>query len=689
MTQAARPLPAGLDLIEYRGTAGGRRLTMLEAIREVLTDRMKADPRVSLFGEDIEDPKGDVFGVTKGLSTAFTDRVVNAPLSESTIVGMSIGRALAGEHPVAMIQFADFLPLAFNQIISELGSMFWRTNGGWQCPVIIMAACGGYRPGLGPFHAQTLESVLAHVPGVDVLMPSSAGDAAGLLNMAFRSGRPTIFLYPKSCLNDRDRTTSADVDRQLVPLGKARRVSRGNDLTIVTWGSTVSPCREVVAALEGVGLGVDLLDLRTIAPWDHETVTESARRTGKLIVVHEDNRTCGFGGEVIATIVEALGTGVICRRVVRPDSFVPCNYVNQLEILPSFSRVLEVAADMLDVDLSWDEFAGGEADHVSIEARGSSPADQSVTVVEWKVRPGDSIRSGQTLAELESDKSVYELAAPVDGRVDDLLISEGTTVRIGTPVRLRSRETDKCLGHLGRPVDPVPRLRRRSRPSLLQTPRSANGLPGVHLLGISAPSLAVGADTMTNTLLAERFPTRSMEEILRITGIASRPRLAPHESALSLAVAAARDVLNRESLSLRDIDLLICSSTAPASITPSTACLVLHALNEPGGLHEVPAYDLSAACTGFLYALTAGYDFLHSHPDSIVLVVTADGMSRVVDPTDFDTAVVFGDAASATVLYGAHRSKRAWALLRRPVISASGEDGRASVSAPTATGTYA
>ena len=195
-----------------------------------------------LYGEDIEDPKGDVFGVTQGLTVAFPGRVLNSPLSESTIVGVSIGRALAGERPVAFIQFADFLPLAFNQIISELGSMYWRTDGAWQCPLVILAPCGGYRPGLGPFHAQSLESVMAHVPGIDVAMPADAADAAGLLHAAFESQRPTIFLYPKSCLNDRSAMTSADVERQRVPLGKSRNVGRGNDLTIVTWGSTLRLC---------------------------------------------------------------------------------------------------------------------------------------------------------------------------------------------------------------------------------------------------------------------------------------------------------------------------------------------------------------------------------------------------------------------------------------------------------------
>ena len=162
-----------------------------------LRDQLDANRDIYLLGQDIEDPKGDVFGVTRGLSTAFPGRVHNAALSESTIVGTSIGRALAGQRPVGFLQFADFLPLAFNQIISELGSMFWRTNGAWQVPVILMVSCGGYKAGLGPFHAQTLESILAHVPGIDVVMPSSAGDAAGLLNAAFASGRPDGLSLPQ------------------------------------------------------------------------------------------------------------------------------------------------------------------------------------------------------------------------------------------------------------------------------------------------------------------------------------------------------------------------------------------------------------------------------------------------------------------------------------------------------------
>ena len=193
---------------ESRGSDAGE-LSMRQALRDVLRHQLQTDPRVILFGEDIEDPKGDVFGVTRGLSSQFPGRVLNSPLSESTILGVSVGRALAGQRPVAFIQFADFLPLAHNQIASELATMYWRTAGRWEAPVIVMAACGAYRPGLGPYHAQTGEATIAHIPGLDVFMPSTATDAAGMLNAAFASGRPTLFLYPKALLNDLSVATSA------------------------------------------------------------------------------------------------------------------------------------------------------------------------------------------------------------------------------------------------------------------------------------------------------------------------------------------------------------------------------------------------------------------------------------------------------------------------------------------------
>jgi 2-oxoisovalerate dehydrogenase E1 component len=676
---AKKPLSAILTNAgsEYRGNPDGPRATMLEAIREVLRLRMAADPRVRLYGEDIEDPKGDAFGVTQGLSRAFPGRVTNSPLSESTIVGMAIGQALAGARPVAFIQFADFLPLAFNQIISELGSMYWRTDGGWQCPVIIMAPCGGYRPGLGPFHAQTLESVMAHVPGVDVLMPAEAADAAGLLNAAFESGRPTIVLYPKSCLNDRTASTSVDVGRQLVPLGKSRRVRHGDDLTIVTWGSTVRLCLRVAAYLEDLEIGVDLIDLRSISPWDQQAVCESSRRTGKVIVVHEDNLTCGFGAEVIATVAESAGRHVIFRRIARPDTYIPCNFANQLEVLPSARRILAAAAELLGLEIDWEIPVRQPADLFVVEANGASPADQTVTVIAWLIQPGDEVRAGQRIAEVESDKSVLDLACPVEGTVQSILVEEGEAVGIGTALALIDVRGRGAVRRSPIREEPgVPRLRRRALPS---RPRRAAATAESTMceVGMSRAFCTTGSRDFRNSDITRLFPRRTTEEVSRRFGIERRHRLADDESVLTIAVHAARKTLDHERLSIEDIDLIVCSTNTPVFTVPSLACLILHALD--GGREQVQAaaYDLTAACTGYLYSLAAGHDFLRSRPSGRVLVITAEAMSHVTDPTDYYTTTHFSDAASATVLYGHELDAGSWARLRRPVVGARGEPGEA------------
>jgi 2-oxoisovalerate dehydrogenase E1 component len=674
---AGRPLATPLDPAagEYRGHPDEARLTMGEAIREVLRARMADDPRITLFGQDIEDPKGDVFGVTEGLTLAFPDRVTNSPLSESTIVGAAIGRALAGSRPVAFIQFADFLPLAFNQIISELGSMYWRTDGGWQCPVIIMAPCGGYRPGLGPFHAQTLESILAHVPGVDVLMPANAPDAAGLLNAAFESGRPTILLYPKSCLNDRKGLTSPDVARQRVPLGRSRLVSRGDDLTIVTWGSTVRLCERVVEFLKAVDVGVDLIDLRSISPWDQAAVCASSRRTGRLIVVHEDNLTCGFGAEVLATVAESSRRRVDCRRIARPDTYVPCHFGNQLEVLPSARRILQAAAEMLDLEMDWAVPAAVAGDRFVVEATGASPADQSVTVISWLIRPGETVQVGQRIAEAESDKSVLDLSSPVEGTVESILVEEGDPVGIGTALALIDARGGSPVrkGPVREEVG-VPRLRRRASLRVPERVEEA-AAPRITEVALSRVYCATGSLDFRNADVVKLFPKRTPDEILRRFGIERRHRLAAGESVLTMAVQAARDALRQEGLSVKEVDLIICSTNTPIFEVPSLACLILNELSGGGARGDTAAFDVSAACSGYLYGLASAYDYLRSRPAGKVMVVTAEAMSQISDPRDIYTTSHYSDAASATILYGGEAGAGGWAQLRRPLIGARGEEG--------------
>ena len=636
--------------------------TMSQAIRDVLRDRLQHDPRVSLFGQDIEDPKGDVFGVTKGLSTEFPERVLNSPLSESTIVGKAIGRAVAGGRPVACIQFADFLPLAFNQIISELGSIAWRTAGGWTCPVLVMAPCGGYRPGLGPFHAQTMESVLSHVPDIQIAMPSNATDAAGLLNAAFDSEKPTVFLYPKVCLNDRERTTPSDVEAQFVAFGRSRHLCRGDDLTIVTYGSTTYQCLKAAHALEEHDVGVDLIDLRSIKPWDAPTILASAERTGRLIVVHEDNGPCSVASEVIATVTERARAPIRARRVTRGDSYVPCDFASQLHVLPSFKRVLETAGELLDLDVGWKAQGDATGSIVALEAQGGSPADQAVTLVEWRVESGARVCQGQVLAELEADKAVVEYSSPCNGTVEALLVEPGIEVPVGTPILRLRLEREECLRRVVTREEPgTPILHGSS--SRAKTLQSSGSQASV---SISKPAYVEGNRLVTNEELAAAFHSRTANDIDRLTGIVARRWVDSTQTALTLAKEAAELVLRQESLAMSDIDALVVSTTTPLAVTPSMACLLLGELS--AGNHEIPAHDVSAACTGYLYALAAGHDFVRARPNARVLVVTTEVLSPLLDLEDFDTAILFGDAATATILAGSGTDQGCLGRLHRPIL---------------------
>lgn len=658
----------------------GMLLTMAEALRETLHERMRLDERITLLGEDIEDPKGDVFGLTRGLSDTFPGRVSNSALSESTIIGTSIGRALAGGRPVAFIQFADFLPLAFNQLATELASMHWRTQGGWSAPVIVMVACGGYRPGLGPFHSHTGDSLTAHLPGLDVLMPSTAVDAAGMLNAAFESRRPTIFLYPKALLNATTGRASPQVSRQFVPIGKARIVRPGGHLTLVGWGNTVPICERVATELARASVTAEVIDLRWLSPWDAELVQASAERTGHLLVVHEDNLTGGFGAEIVATVCESARTPVKCRRVARPDTFVPCHFGNQLEVLPSIRRTLEAAAELVGLEVRWELPAPARVDRQVVMTIGSSPSDQTVEVVALTKQIGDFVQAGETIASLEADKAVVDMASPADGWITDIHLKVGDQVAVDVPLLTLAvdcrREPQPTAERTG-----IPRFTSRKAP--LRSTSSPT--PKSQTVSITGLGTCRGNARLTNEELAVRFPqfgtngdARSAAAgILERTGIASRLVADESQSALTMGVDAALAALEEAGIRASDLSLVICSTSTPELIAPSTACRILARLDPKA---EVAAYDLQAACSGYLYALANGWDFLQVHPGASVLVITTETMRRVVDIDDPDTSPIFADAATATVLRAGDPQASGsghvpLARLHRPVLGARGEDG--------------
>ncbi len=685
---AWKELPAELEDPdkEYRGgetNNGNAPLVMLEAIRKVLRHHLETDERVLLFGEDLEDPKGDVFGVTKGLTQSFPGRVTNSPLAEASIVGLSVGQALAGKRPVAFLQFADFLPIAFNQIWAELGSMWWRSDGGWQAPVIVMITCGGYKPGLGPFHASSLEALAAHTPGIDVFMPSTAGDAAGLLNAAFASERPTLFFYPKSCLNDRENATSPDVERQLVPIGRSRFVRQGSQVTFVAYGNTVNLCVKAADALSSAGISSDVIDLRSIVPWDIDTVVASAEKTGRLVVVHEDNHTAGVGAEIVATVAERSRRRVECRRVTRPDTFVPCNFANQLEVLPSYKRTLETAVEMLGGSIHWKKDAEAGKNVYFVEAIGSSPSDESITVTEWHTKVGESIESGSVVADLEADKAAVELRSPVGGLVEEVLVAEGNLVKVGTPLlKVKTGESQEVsLKQITREQPGTPLISGLESVTVAsaadhkQAPKVARRGSGAVTVGLVGVTGAKGSRIVSNEEISSMCPDWSPDDIVKRTGIESRPWLAQGETGVTLAADASRRLFEQTGVGIEDIDAIICATETPILHTPAMATLIQHVLRDGNDDIRCQAHDVNAACTGYLYALQTAYDFIQSRPEAKVLVVTTEELSKHLDTADPSTAPIFADAATATLVVAEGGDLAPQAQLFRPVLGAVGEDG--------------
>jgi 2-oxoisovalerate dehydrogenase E1 component beta subunit len=275
---------------------------LVTAIRDTLHDEMARDDRVILLGEDVAN-RGGVFRISVGWLDEFgPERVIDTPLAESGIVGIAIGMALHGLLPVAEIQFADFIHPAFDQIVSEAARLRYRSNGAFGCPLVIRAPCGGGIHG-ALYHSQSIEAYYAHVPGLKVVMPSTPADAAGLLRSALRDPDPVLFLEHKKAY----RAIQGDVPDEPfeTPIGTADVKREGEDLSAISYGYSLHTCLEAAARLEAdEGTSVEVVDVRTLSPLDTGTILDSVRKTGRAIVVYEDNRTYGAGAEIVSTIAE-------------------------------------------------------------------------------------------------------------------------------------------------------------------------------------------------------------------------------------------------------------------------------------------------------------------------------------------------------------------------------------------------
>lgn len=337
----------------------GEPLMFGAAITRALEECMTRDERVRVFGEDVADAspeildqvegKGGVFGTTKGLQRKFgSDRCFNTPLAEAAIVGRSIGQGLRGLRPSPEIQFFDYIWPAMQQFRSEAATMRWRSDGHFKAPMVLRAPIGGYLSGGAIWHSQSGESIFAHIPGLVVVFPSRARDAVGLLRAAFTAEDPVLFLEHKHLLRQRYTTDPYPPEQFVVPFGKGAVRRRGDDMTLVTWGAMVQKSLVVADALAAEGCELEVIDLRSISPWDKDLVGESVRRTHRLLVVHEDTITGGFGGEIAAWAAEELFCDLDApvMRVGALDCHVP--YAPEIEraVLPQTDDI-DIAARRL------------------------------------------------------------------------------------------------------------------------------------------------------------------------------------------------------------------------------------------------------------------------------------------------------------------------------------------------------
>jgi pyruvate/2-oxoglutarate/acetoin dehydrogenase E1 component len=317
-----------------------KELTYLEAIREALAEEMRRDPKVFVLGEDVG-AYGGAFGVTQGLYDEFGEmRVIDTPISESLIVGASIGAALRGYRPVAEMQFADFISCAFDQITNQAATLRYRYGGRATVPIVVRAPSGG-NVGGGLYHSQNPEAWFIHRPGLKVVAPSTAWDAKGLLKAAIRDDNPVVYFEHKY-LYRRAKGPVPEGD-EIVPIGVAATRREGNDATLLTYGAMVTPSLEAADQLAKEGVEVEVIDLRSLLPFDKAAIFRSLEKTSRVLIVHEDVKTLGLGAELSAVIMEerfeALDAPVI--RVTYPDSHVPFSQVLEAANLPNTRTITE------------------------------------------------------------------------------------------------------------------------------------------------------------------------------------------------------------------------------------------------------------------------------------------------------------------------------------------------------------
>ena len=322
----------------------------VDAINHALAEEMDRNKKMIIYGQDIADPKGGVFTATKGLTDTYgKDRVFNSPLAESSIIGSAIGLATVGYKPVVEIQFGDYIWTAMMQIRNELATIRYRSNNAWSCPAVIRVPVGGYIHG-GLCHSQSIDGYFIHMPGIYIAYPSNASDAKGLLKMACRMDDPVIFMEHKSLYRQSYASSPEPDDEYLIPFGKSKIIQKGSELTIITWGAMVQSSIDAVNDLDLDEEIVEIIDLRTLNPLDFLSIQASIEKTGKALIVYEDNLTNGPGAEISSLISDhcfEMLDGPI-RRVASKDSPVPYNMYLEENILAQVEDIKETLIELLE-----------------------------------------------------------------------------------------------------------------------------------------------------------------------------------------------------------------------------------------------------------------------------------------------------------------------------------------------------
>ena len=326
------------------------KVVIVDAINHALKEEMARNDKMVIYGQDIADPKGGVFTATKGLSDEFgKDRVFNSPLAESSIVGTAVGMAVAGYKPVVEIQFGDYIWTAMMQLRNEVSTLRYRSNNAWKCPLVVRVPVGGYIHG-ALYHSQSIDGYFIHMPGIYLAYPSNAADAKGLLKMACRMDDPVIYMEHKGLYRQGYAATEEPGEDYALPFGKGRIVCQGNELTIVTWGAMVQKSIEGIKSLALADGVAEIIDLRTLNPLDLDMIEASLEKTGKVLVVYEDNLTNGPGAEISALIADRFFEfldGPV-RRVAAKDSPVPFNWFLEEKILPQTEDVSIAIQELLE-----------------------------------------------------------------------------------------------------------------------------------------------------------------------------------------------------------------------------------------------------------------------------------------------------------------------------------------------------